>query len=85
MKQLLRSMMACPGGCSCGFDPVRHEHGLLAFLDQVGRYTALAAFGIVCLFNMPMMWIQRGMTRLLAIPHFMVPARGLSVWPGWGS
>ena len=42
----------------------------LAFLDSdVGRYTALA-FALVCAFNMPMMVIQRGLTRLLAFPHF---------------
>lgn len=43
----------------------------LAFLDTpVGLWTAVA-FAIVCMFNMPMMLIQGGMTRLLSLPHFV--------------
>lgn len=42
----------------------------LAFLDtEVGRYSALAFMLIGC-FNMPTMFIQGGLTRLLSFPHF---------------
>ena len=43
----------------------------LAFLDtQVGVWTAIA-FAVVSAMNMPLMLIQGGMTRLLALPHFV--------------
>jgi hypothetical protein len=43
----------------------------LAFLDSdVGRYTAMA-FAVVFVFSMPTMFIQKGLTRLLAFPHFV--------------
>ncbi len=42
-----------------------------AFLHtQTGRWTAIA-FVIVGCFNMPMMFIQGGLTRLLSMPHFV--------------
>jgi hypothetical protein len=42
----------------------------LAFLHTpVGRWTALT-FGVVCMFNMPTMMLQGGLTRLLSLPHF---------------
>lgn len=71
MKQLFQSMMGLPRWVQLWL-PILFGTNMasLGFLDQeVGRYTAFA-FAIVCMFNMPMMFIQRGMTRLLAIPHF---------------
>ncbi|RYC15653.1 hypothetical protein [Ciceribacter ferrooxidans] len=41
----------------------------LAFLDtDSGRWTAVA-FAAVGVFNMPMVYIQGGLTRLLSVPH----------------
>lgn len=41
----------------------------LAFLDtDSGRWTAMA-FAAVGVFNMPMVYIQGGLTRLLSVPH----------------
>jgi hypothetical protein len=71
MKQLFQSMMGLPRWVQLWL-PILFGTNMasLGFLDQeVGRYTAFS-FAIVCMFNMPMMFIQRGMTRLLAIPHF---------------
>lgn len=71
MKQLMESVMGLPRWVQLWL-PILFGTNMasLAFLDQaVGRYTAMA-FAIVCLFSMPMIWIQRGMTRLLAFPHF---------------
>lgn len=43
----------------------------LAWLDtQVGVWTAVS-FALVGAMNMPLMFIQGGMTRLLALPHFL--------------
>ncbi|MDP2065985.1 MAG: hypothetical protein Q8K38_08460 [Burkholderiaceae bacterium] len=42
-----------------------------AFLHSaVGRWTAAAAL-VVCVFNIPMMLRQQGLTRLLSLPHFV--------------
>lgn len=42
-----------------------------AFLhSEVGRWTAAAAL-VVCVFNVPMMLVQQGLTRLLSLPHFV--------------
>lgn len=71
MKQLLQSMAGLPRGVQLWL-PILFGTNMasLAFLDtDVGRNTALA-FAVVCAFNMPMMFIQRGLTRLLAFPHF---------------
>lgn len=43
----------------------------LAFLDtESGIWTAIA-FAIVGMLNMPMVFVQGGLTRLLSIPHFV--------------
>lgn len=43
----------------------------LAFLDtDTGLWTA-ASFMIVGMFNMPTMFVQGGLTRLLSLPHFV--------------
>lgn len=43
----------------------------LGFLDTaIGFWTAVA-FGVVAAFNMPMMIIQSGLTRLMSFPHFV--------------
>jgi hypothetical protein len=71
MAQIMKSMMGLPLWVQLWL-PVLFGTNLasLAFLDtEVGRMTAIA-FTVVCLFNLPMMFVQRGLTRLLAIPHF---------------
>jgi hypothetical protein len=71
MSQMLKSMMGLPTWVQLWL-PILFGTNMasLAFLDsEVGRYTAVA-FAFVCLFNMPMMVIQKGLTRLLAFPHF---------------
>lgn len=71
MSQLLQSMAGLPRWVQLWL-PLLFGTNMAAlfFLDsEVGRYTAVA-FAVVCVFNMPMMFIQRGMTRLLAFPHF---------------
>ncbi len=71
MNQMLRSMAGLPRGVQLWL-PLLFGTNLasLAFLDtEVGRVIAIA-FAVVCAFNMPMMFIQRGLTRLLAFPHF---------------
>lgn len=71
MAQIVKSMMGLPLWVQLWL-PVLFGTNLvsLAFLDtEVGRMTAIA-FAVVCLFNLPMMFLQRGLTRLLAIPHF---------------
>lgn len=43
----------------------------LGFLgSDIGLWTAVA-FGVVCAFNVPMMLIQNGLTRLMSFPHFV--------------
>ena len=72
MKQLLQSMAGLPRPVQLWL-PILFGTNMasLAFLDtDVGRNTAIA-FAVVCAFNMPMMFIQRGLTRLLAFPHFI--------------
>lgn len=71
MSQLLQSMAGLPRWVQLWLPLLFGTNmAALAFLDtEVGRYTALA-FAVVCAFNMPMMLIQRGLTRLLAFPHF---------------
>lgn len=71
MGQMLKSMMGLPLWVRLWLPTLFGTNMVaLAFLDsEVGRYTALA-FAVVCAFNMPMMVIQKGLTRLLAFPHF---------------
>lgn len=72
MGKMLKSMMGLPLWVRFWL-PVLFGTNMasLAFLDsEVGRYTAMA-FAVVCMFNMPMMFIQKGLTRLLAFPHFV--------------
>lgn len=71
MKQMFASMAGLPRWVQLWL-PILFGTNMasLAFLDtDVGRNTALA-FAAVCAFNMSMMMIQRGLTRLLAFPHF---------------
>lgn len=71
MSQMLASMAGLPRWVQLWL-PLLFGTNMasLAFLDtDVGRNTAIA-FAVVCAFNMPMMVIQRGLTRLLALPHF---------------
>lgn len=43
----------------------------LLFLDTaIGAWTAIA-FVVVCTFNIPMMLVQHGLTRLMSFPHFV--------------
>lgn len=43
----------------------------LAFLDTESGIWTAAAFAIVGILNMPMVFVQGGLTRLLSIPHFV--------------
>lgn len=43
-----------------------------AVLDHwAGRWAALAALAVVAT-NLPIMWIERGMSRLMAVPHLVI-------------
>ncbi len=70
MTQLFRSMAGLPRWVQLWL-PILFTTNMasLAFLDtDIGRYTAMA-FAVVFTVSMPMMLIQRGMTRLLAFAH----------------
>lgn len=72
MRQMFASMAGLPRWVQLWL-PILFGTNMasLAFLDSdVGRKIAIA-FAVVLAFNMPMMLIQRGLTRLLAFPHFI--------------
>ncbi|HQR70758.1 MAG TPA: hypothetical protein PLE54_09150 [Burkholderiaceae bacterium] len=53
----------------------------LALLDHwAGRAAALAALAVVAT-NLPIMWLERGMSRLMAVPHLLIwgPLQGVLV------
>jgi hypothetical protein len=87
MKQMLASMAGLPRWVQLWL-PILFGTNLasLLFLDtEVGRATAIA-FAVVCVFNMPMMIVQRGLTRLLAFPHFVWIALGIYLYGQlWGA
>ncbi len=72
MRQLLASMNGLPGWVKIWMPMLFGTNMMsIAFLDNaVGRWTAIS-FAAVCAFNMPMMIVQKGLTRLLALPHFL--------------
>lgn len=72
MKRLLASMMGLPLWIQLWLMALMGVNmASVLFLDTpVGFWTAVA-FGVVCMFNMPTMMIQSGMTRLLSAPHLV--------------
>lgn len=71
MKQLFQSMMGLPRWVQLWL-PILFGTNMASFMfldSEVGRNVGVA-FVFVCIFNMPMMFIQKGLTRLLAVPHF---------------
>lgn len=72
MSQLFQSMAGLPRWVQLWLPLLFGTNtAALVFLDtEVGRATALA-FAVVFAFSMPTMLIQRGLTRLLAFPHFV--------------
>ncbi|CAJ0794191.1 hypothetical protein ACUXIW_001914 [Ralstonia pickettii] len=72
MKDLLKSIAGLPAWVQTWLAIlVVTNVASLTFLDSpVGRYTAMA-FAIVAAVNVPIMVLQRGLTRLLSFPHFV--------------
>ncbi|OGT55862.1 MAG: hypothetical protein A3E01_14860 [Gammaproteobacteria bacterium RIFCSPHIGHO2_12_FULL_63_22] len=72
MHRLLASMLGLPAWVQAWMVILLATNmAAFAFLDtDVGFWTA-GAFAVVAAFNLPMMVIQGGLTRLLSVPHFV--------------
>jgi len=72
LRRLTASMMGLPRWVQAWLAILLGTNmAAFAFLDtRVGIWTA-AAFVVVAALNLPMMFIQGGLTRLLSLPHFV--------------